>query len=167
MFSKKILVLLVAFTAVVLLLAAATYLSPMRKPAGEKNFRLIADDFCYNQSKGGPELRVKSGDKVTITMLNKGEQTHEMILVDKETLAFALDPTVAHEGEEGLDKALGRHIEPVFTGALINETKPGQTGSMTFVAGPPGNYVYGCFTDEPDTTLHAFRGMWGEFIVES
>lgn len=167
MVSKKSLILLVAFLTIVLLLAAATYLSPMRKPDGEKSFTLTADDFGYNQSKGGPELRVKSGDKVTITILNKGEQTHEMIVVDKETLALALNPIVAHEGEEGLDKALGRHIESVFTGALINETKPGQTGSMTFIAGPPGNYVYGCFTDEPDTTLHAFRGMWGEFIVES
>ena len=157
-------VLLLAFLAIVLVLAAGAYLS-MRKPAGEKSFRLTAVDFGYNQSKGGPELHVKSGDTVTITMFNKGEQTHEMIVVDKETLALSLDPSVAHEGEEGLDKALGRHIEPVFTGALINETEPGETRSMTFIAGPPGNYVYGCFTDEPDITLHAFRGMWGEFIV--
>jgi FtsP/CotA-like multicopper oxidase with cupredoxin domain len=165
--SNKIPVLLLGIVIVIaLLLVAGAYFLSSRKPAGEKSFTLMAHDFGYNQSDGGPDIRVKSGDKVTITLLNKGEQTHEMIIVNKKTLALALDPTIAHQGEEGLDKTLGQHIEPVFTGAVINETKPGETGNMTFTADQPGNYVYGCFTDEPNSTLHAFRGMWGDFVVE-
>jgi FtsP/CotA-like multicopper oxidase with cupredoxin domain len=132
----------------------------------EKRFYLIADEFGYNQSEGGPQLRVRAGEKVTITLMNQGEEEHELMIVTKETLAFALDPTIAQKGEAGLEDALGGAPKPVFAGAMIHDVEAGETGSTTFVADRPGEYVYGCFADAPDGIVHAFRSMWGEFVVE-
>jgi len=165
MVSRRFVVLFMVL-AMVLLAVAGAY-NMLNRPAGEVSFTLTAEEFGYNQSNGAPTLRVKVGEKVTITIVNNGAETHETMVVTKETLALALDPTVAYGGEEGLDKALGHHIEPVFQGAATDEAEPGETSSMTFMANQPGNYVYGCFTDEPGIILHAFRGMWGEFRVES
>ena len=45
--------------------------------------------------------------------------------------------------------------------AATNPLKPGESGSVTFLAGAPGTYYYICTVPG-----HALQGMQGSFIVE-
>ncbi len=118
----------------VALAAVAVASFSLSQPAGTKSFELDAREFGFSQVEGGPTLRVKAGDTVTITLVNIGAEEHEWMVVSKDTLAVALNPSVGEEGEEELERVLGGHPEPVFEGAMIHHLEPGETKTITFVA---------------------------------
>lgn len=136
------------------------------QPTGLKRFVLEALEFGFNQTNGGPTLRVKEGDTVSITLINKGGVGHELLIVTRDKLAVALNPSVAGEGREGWEETLGGHPKVIFEGSMLHDLKTGTSRTVIFIADKVGNYVYGCFLDGPDGVLHAYRGMWAEFIVE-
>jgi len=116
----------------------------------ERNFSLTAFDFGYNTSHGGPDIRVRAGEVVALTLANRGSFEHELIVVSEEVLKRAM---VTEE-----------HPDPVFTKAVIHNVGPGETKSTRFVADRPGVYFYACFIKKPD--LHIRHGMFAKFIVE-
>ena len=120
--------------------------------AREFSFKGLGFDkvVCDPGTACGPTIQVKAGETVRVVLKNIGGADHEFMVVEEQVLK-----------EKG-------HADPVFKEAMTESTKPGQTSTITFVAGNAGKYIYGCFLDvatKPDT--HADRGMWGEFIVEA
>lgn len=45
-----------------------------------REFTLVADDFGYNGTEGGPTLIVKKGDMVKITLIGKSPISHNLII---------------------------------------------------------------------------------------
>lgn len=114
----------------------------------ELNFIESADfkNYAFNALPGedgnNPEIRVKSGDSVTIKAANNGKSFHSFGIVSDVD-----DPNSL-----------------VFNSAIKsanNPMKPGETGEITFTAGAPGMYHYICTVPG-----HAALGMQGDFIVE-
>lgn len=102
--------------------------------------------FTFNALAGeeghNPDLKVKSGDTVTIKVANNGKSFHSFGIVSD-----ADDPNTI-----------------VFNSAIKsanNPFKPGESGEVTFTAGAPGSYHYICTVPG-----HAALGMNGNFIVE-
>ena len=89
-----------------------------------------------------PEIRVNSGDEVTITTNNVGKSFH----------AFGVVSNPDDFNSIIFDSAIA---------AATNPLKPGESGSVTFLAGAPGTYYYICTVPG-----HALQGMQGLFIVE-
>ena len=85
----------------------------------------------------GPELRVKQGDLVRITLHNTFDQPHTIHLHGIVSLAQRMD---------GLDPVL-----------------PGQSFTYEFVATDAGTFAYHCHFQ---TNLHLDMGMYGALIVE-
>ena len=151
--NKGIIVAIVAVIAVVG--AAGAFLTLTQGPQAMTP-NLEAKEFGYeglgyrladNQFKGGPAIQVKVGQTVRIVLKNGGAEEHEFMIVE------SLMGEMQHE--------------PIFEGAMTEDTKPGQTSTITFKAGKPGKYFYGCFLDggtKPEK--HADKGMFGDFIVE-
>ncbi|MFY9300336.1 MAG: plastocyanin/azurin family copper-binding protein [Candidatus Nitrosotenuis sp.] len=112
------------------------------------NFIESADfkNYAFNALPGedgsNPEIKVKSGDSVTIRSANDGKSFHAFAVVTNPD-----DPNSI-----------------VFNSAIRsanNPLKPGDTGEVTFTAGAPGRYYYICTVPG-----HAALGMKGDFIVE-
>lgn len=94
------------------------------------------DAWTYNGTVPGPVLRVREGDTVEITLVNKG--------------------TVAH----GIDTHAAQ-ISPAQAFRIID---PGKSHSFRFRAEIPGIYLYHC-SAEPILN-HIANGMYGAMIVE-
>ncbi|WP_268544067.1 plastocyanin/azurin family copper-binding protein [Candidatus Nitrosotenuis cloacae] len=114
----------------------------------ELNFLESADfkNYAFNALPGeegnNPEIRVKSGDSVTIKSANNGKSFHSFGIVTNPD----------------------DHTSVVWNAAIKsanNPMKPGETGEVTFTAGAPGSYSYICTVPG-----HAALGMKGNFIVE-
>ena len=116
------------------------------------NFKLDfieADDYitmAFNALPGeegnNPELRVASGDEVTIDVEHKGISLHSFAIVSNPNDLNSI----------------------VWDSEIASATSPlsrGQSGSVTFNAGAPGTYYYVCTVPG-----HAAQGMQGTFIVE-
>jgi len=122
-------------------------------PTGNKvefslSFVMSADfkDYAFNALAGqtghNPDIKVKSGDTVTIHIKNSSKSFHSFgVVTDPE------DPNsvVWNSAFKSAD----------------NPMKPGESGDVTFVAGAPGSYHYICTVPG-----HADLGMNGNFIVE-
>ena len=116
---------------------------------GAKVFDLTARDFGFNGFGRGPTITVKVGDRVQITLTNRGGLKHELRLVSSLTL------------EQGQPPA------PVFNGALIQLLGPGESATITFVADKAGSYFYACFSDDGTAPKRHFEmDMFGEFVVQ-
>ena len=109
---------------------------------------VMSDDFktyAFNALSGpdsNPDIKVKSGDTVTIHVKNDSKSFHAFGVVTDPT-----DPTSV-----------------VWNSAVAtpdNPLKPGKSGDVTFVAGAPGTYHYICTVPG-----HAQLGMNGNFIVQ-
>ena len=106
------------------------------------DFRTLAFNALPGEAGNNPEIKVKSGDSVTIKVKNVGKSFHAFGVVtnpeDFTTLVWnsaIKDPN--------------------------NPLKPNEEGEVTFTAGAPGTYNYICTVPG-----HALQGMKGSFIVE-
>jgi len=106
------------------------------------DFRTLAFNALPGEEGHNPEIRVNSGDEVTITVANKGASFH----------AFGVVSNPEDFNSIIWDSAIA---------AATNPLKPGEDGSTTFTAGAPGTYYYICTVPG-----HALQGMQGSFIVE-
>jgi nitrite reductase (NO-forming) len=106
------------------------------------DFRTLAFNALPGEEGSNPEIRVKSGDEVTITANNVGKSFH----------AFGVVTNPDDFNSVVFDSAIA---------AATNPLKPDESGSVTFVAGAPGTYYYICTVPG-----HALQGMKGSFIVE-
>ena len=106
------------------------------------DFRTLAFDALPGEEGSNPEVRVNSGDEVTITTNNVGKSFH----------AFGVVSNPDDFNSIIFDSAIA---------AATNPLKPGESGSVTFLAGAPGTYYYICTVPG-----HALQGMQGTFIVE-
>jgi nitrite reductase (NO-forming) len=106
------------------------------------DFRTLAFNALPGEPGSNPEIRVSSGDEVTITSVNAGKSFH----------AFGVVSNPDDFNSVIFDSAIA---------AANNPLKPGESGSVTFLAGAPGTYYYICTVPG-----HALQGMQGSFIVE-
>lgn len=141
-------------------------------------------DFGYNGPSGGPTIRMKAGETIRITLINKGAVDHEfMPIADKDEFLAKLREEVKKLQEKGLDaeeieESLG-HEELAHEHAvgeiLMNNDKqemevvllPGERATFLFSVDEPGIYSYLCTELEmtfPQT--HADKGMYGKIVVE-
>jgi nitrite reductase (NO-forming) len=106
------------------------------------DFRTLAFNALPGEEGSNPEVRVNSGDEVTITTNNVGKSFH----------AFGVVSNPDDFNSVIFDSAIAAATSPL---------KPGESGSVTFLAGAPGTYYYICTVPG-----HALQGMQGSFIVE-
>jgi len=106
------------------------------------DFRTLAFNALPGEPGNNPEIRVKSGDEVTITTINAGVSFH----------AFGVVSNPDDFNSVIFDSAINSASNPL---------KAGESGSVTFLAGAPGTYYYICTVPG-----HALQGMQGSFIVE-
>ena len=106
------------------------------------DFRTLAFNALPGEEGHNPDIKVKSGDSVTIHVKNIGKSFHAFGVVTNPD-----DPTTV-----------------VWNAAIKdpnNPIKPNEEGEVTFLAGAPGTYHYICTVPG-----HAQQGMNGNFIVE-
>ena len=106
------------------------------------DFRTLAFNALPGEEGSNPEIRVKSGDEVTVTVTNAGVSFH----------AFGVVSNPDDFNSVIFDSAINSASNPL---------KAGESGSVTFLAGAPGTYYYICTVPG-----HALQGMQGSFIVE-
>jgi nitrite reductase (NO-forming) len=122
-------------------------------PTGNKvefsvSFVMSADfkQYAFNALPGQPgsnsDIKVKSGDTVTIHVKNDSKSFHAFGIV--------VDPN--NPSDILWNSAVATPDNPL---------KPGKSGDVTFVAGAPGTYHYICTVPG-----HAALGMDAKFIVE-
>ena len=106
------------------------------------DFRTLAFNALPGEVGNNPDIRVNSGDEVTVSANNIGKSFHAFGVVtnpdDFNSVVFDSEISSAN-----------------------NPLKPGESGSVTFLAGAPGTYYYICTVPG-----HALQGMQGSFIVE-
>ena len=106
------------------------------------DFRTLAFNALPGEEGNNPEIKVNSGDEVTITAVNNGKSFHAFGVVSNPE-----DPNSV--------------IWNSAIAAATNPLKPGESGEITFIAGAPGTYHYICTVPG-----HSLQGMQGTFIVE-
>ena len=99
-------------------------------------------DALPGEEGSNPDFTVESGDEVTFTVNNVGRSFH----------SFGITTSPDDFG----GSLWGSEI-----GSMNNPLKPGESGSVTFIAGAPGMYHYICTVPG-----HALQGMSGSFVVE-
>ncbi|MHB8601014.1 MAG: plastocyanin/azurin family copper-binding protein [Nitrosotalea sp.] len=123
------------------------------KPTGNKveftvsfvmsaDFKQYAFDALPGQPGSNADIKVKSGDTVTIHVKNDSKSFH----------AFGVVTDPNDPSSVVWNSAFGTPDNPM---------KPGKSGDVTFVAGAPGTYHYICTVPG-----HAALGMDAKFIVE-
>jgi nitrite reductase (NO-forming) len=106
------------------------------------DFRTLTFNALPGEPGHNPEIRVKSGDTVTIKSSNKGVSFH----------SFGIVTNPSDPNSLVWNSAIGSMAKPI---------KPGESGQVTFTAGAPGTYYYICTVPG-----HGVLGMQGSFIVE-
>ena len=106
------------------------------------DFKTLAFNALPGEDGHNPDLKVKSGDSVTIHVKNIGKSFHAFGVVTNPD-----DPTTLV-----WDAKVKDPNSPI---------KPNEEGEVTFLAGAPGTYYYICTVPG-----HAQLGMKGSFIVE-
>ena len=106
------------------------------------DFRTLAFNALPGEQGHNPDIRVNSGDEVTVTAINAGVSFH----------AFG----VVTNPDDFTSVVFDSEIN-----SASNPLKAGESGSVTFLAGAPGVYYYICTVPG-----HALQGMQGSFIVE-
>jgi len=106
------------------------------------DFKTLAFNALPGEEGNNPEIRVQSGDEVTIKATNTGKSFHAFgVVINPE------DPNTVV-----WNSAIALPSKPL---------KPNESGEVTFLAGAPGTYYYICTVPG-----HALQGMKGTFIVE-
>ena len=123
------------------------------KPTGNKveftlsfvmssDFKQYAFNALPGQTGHNPDIKVKSGDTVTIHIKNDSKSFHSFgVVVDPDNSSAILWNSAIKSPD--------------------NPLKPNESGDVTFVAGASGTYHYICTVPG-----HAALGMDGNFIVE-
>jgi len=106
------------------------------------DFRTLAFNALPGEDGHNPEIRVNSGDEVTVTATNMGKSFH----------AFGIVANPEDFNSVVMDSAIG---------SMSSALKSNESASTTFTAGAPGAYYYICTIPG-----HALQGMQGSFIVE-
>ena len=106
------------------------------------DFRTLAFNALPGEDGNNPEIRVNSGDEVTVNSSNLGKSFHAFGVVTnpEDFNSIIWDSEIA---------------------SMSSPLKSGEGGSVTFTAGAPGTYYYICTVPG-----HALQGMQGNFIVE-
>ena len=107
-----------------------------------EDFRTLAFNALPGEEGHNPDYTVNSGDDVTFTATNKGVSFH----------SFGIVPDPADFNNILWGSAIA---------APTNPLKAGESDSVTFTAGAPGEYHYICTVPG-----HAAQGMQGSFTVE-
>ncbi len=132
--------------------AGHVYYDPSTPPASPdkvKEITLVAQDkvqdiaagvpydtWTFNGTVPGPVLRVRQGDQVKLTVVNKGTMEH------------SIDFHAAQTPWDVNYKAI----------------KPGESYTFTWTANYPGVFMYHCGT--PPVIAHLSNGMYGAIIVD-
>ena len=106
------------------------------------DFLTLGFNALPGEDGSNPEIRVNSGDEVTITSNNIGKSFH----------SFGITTSPDDFNNVLWDSEIA---------AATNPLRPGESGQTTFIAGAPGAYYYICTVPG-----HALQGMQGSFIVE-
>ncbi|MCS7095133.1 MAG: hypothetical protein NZ988_04930 [Thaumarchaeota archaeon] len=181
----------IAVVAVVVVIGALTFFIFGQR--GPREIILEAWEFGYNGTTGGPTIKLKAGEEIRITLINRGGVAHEIIVVkDQDREAFltethklvrrfiekgVTDPIVIHASPEWhvsyrifavTEMVIGGNIVLGFRTIDHIHVERGQVFSFTMKLDKPGTYNYVCGLTEltfPET--HADRGMYGTIIVEA
>jgi nitrite reductase (NO-forming) len=106
------------------------------------DFKTLAFNALPGEEGHNPDIKVKSGDTVTIRSANNGISFH----------SFGIVSDVDDPSSVVFNSAIG---------SMNNPIKPKETKEVTFTVGAPGLYHYICTVPG-----HAALGMQGNFIVE-
>lgn len=106
------------------------------------DFRTLGFNALDGQEGANPEIRVGSGDRVTVRATNGGNSFH----------AFG----VVTDPNDFMSTVWDSEI-----GSVTAPLRGAESGEVTFTAGSPGEYHYICTVPG-----HALQGMQGKFIVE-
>ncbi len=106
------------------------------------DFMTLAFNALPGEEGNNPEIRVNSGDEITVRSANMGRSFH----------AFGVVTNPEDPNSVVWDSAIASASNPL---------KPGESGEVTFIAGAPGKYSYICTVPG-----HVLQGMVGTFIVE-
>jgi nitrite reductase (NO-forming) len=106
------------------------------------DFKTLTFNALPGEEGHNPEVKVKSGDTVTIKSANNGISFH----------AFGVVSNPDDVGSIVFNSAIG---------SMNNPIKPKEAKEVTFTAGAPGSYYYICTVPG-----HAALGMKGTFTVE-
>ena len=106
------------------------------------DFRTLAFNALPGEEGSNPEIRVNSGDEVTVSSTNLGKSFH----------SFGVVTNPEDFNSVVWDSAIASATSPL---------KANESGTVTFTAGAPGTYYYICTVPG-----HALQGMQGTFIVE-
>ncbi|MEM0478477.1 MAG: hypothetical protein QXN77_08765 [Candidatus Caldarchaeum sp.] len=168
---------------VVAVVAVAGVLMFMLVPRGPETLKLETYEFGFNGPSGGPQITVKVGDTLRITLVNKGGSDHEfMIVKDMKGLLTRLSEKVkelqsrglkeeqiteSEEVEEIMDEYVAIKLLVGGKEATEAEVDPGQTLEYSVTFNERGTYYYLCskFTATFPQT-HADKGMYGTIVVE-
>ena len=106
------------------------------------DFRILAFKSLPGEPDNNPTITANVGDKIIFDVINDGKSFHAFGVVSNpdDFTSVVFDSEIA---------------------AATNPLKPGESGSVTFLAGAPGTYYYICTVPG-----HALQGMQGTFIVE-
>lgn len=107
-----------------------------------EDFVTLGFDALPGEEGANPEIRVASGDKVTVRATNTGVLLH----------AFGVATNPEDFRSTVWDSEIAAATAPL---------RGGESGEVTFTAGAPGLYHYICTVPG-----HALQGMHGHFIVE-
>ena len=106
------------------------------------DFRVLAFNALPGEEGANQTINANGGDKIIFDIVNDGKSFH----------AFGVVSNPDDFNSIIFDSAIA---------AATNPLKPGESGSVTFLAGAPGTYYYICTVPG-----HALQGMQGLFIVE-
>ena len=136
-----------------LLLILSHFVLAAKDQAQTSNVTLYAGEISNSQygfgnsataiTSPGPTLTLTSGQTITVTLHNSGQNPHN----------FAIVSTKSSTGTVLWNSAIKSADNPV---------SPGSSASATFTVGDAGNYYYICQVDG-----HVALGMWGNVVVQA
>jgi uncharacterized cupredoxin-like copper-binding protein len=138
----------------------------------DRELVLVADDFGWNGSQHGPNIRVTQGETIRLSVINAGKMAHNFGIAevpqDTKALMDRLDnlPVDERLAQISYDQ-MSAHPCPGCKGVFDNAhimrfILPGEQQVVTFTADKAGVFKYFCMVRG-----HLWLGMSGDFIVES
>lgn len=158
--ARKTLALVAVFVVLVIGFNAA-YLQSLPTT---RHITVEGYDFFFTvpgTQENNPTITVRTGDTIVLTLKNMGSKNdHEFFILTKAN--FDNYTTSLNAGENASEP------EPAFPNGSVEDVPADQSKTGTFVVGPPGTYVYACLDKMgTDPLMHANKGMYGTFEVES
>ena len=152
----------IAVAVIIVILAVAGGLYFATRPA-TRQITLQAFDYFFLQpgvTGNNPTITVNSGDTVVLSIQNLATHDHEFFVLTQSD--YNTYVTAIANGQSAEEP------EPAFKDAEVEDVLAGQSKTGTFVAGQLGTYVYACLDkDGTAPLLHANKGMFGTFVVQS